>query len=212
MIIIFIALFCLLMIQTFFDLFSGPIYFILFLLLIVTTIRIIKQCKKYGIKSVFRMSHRGKTIQMNDYVEMMLHKLPGYHITKKIGDYLIQIENSGIFIFCCFKEEGMITGTMHDTYITCSIGKKQKKVTNPFLAFKHYMEQLEQELNFSINSYIVVGYRCQMHLNNLSIPFVFMKDVYYEMIGKHEKCLSNEQINEFSQKIDRWMSNNVNHS
>ena len=189
----------------------SPFFWIfLFLLTVSITVKVIKQCKKYGTKNVFRMKLKTKPIHMEDYVYMMLEKQDEPHSIQKLENSIFYLDKSDISIFTCFSEKGMITGNSKDEFLLCSSGKHQEKVKNPLLSIAEKVEMVSH-MDVYINSYLIVDNHCQFLVDRNEINVLFLKNVYYSMMKQHrEKKYTEEQFLIYKKQLEKLMSNNVN--
>lgn len=195
LIVIFLIIVC-------FHQFSFIMIPILFLFLLAFILKVYKQCKRYGIKKVFRMSYSKKKVDMLDYIDMMLNEIPRVHAIKRWNSFLIYIDYSNIYIFCSFYNKGTVLGNEMDDMLTCGSGRNKLYVKNPLIDFNNQIDYLENYFGENIQAYLVVPNRCQFLIKNNKIKILFLKDLYYEMIRHREKRYAKEQFLTLKEKLD----------
>lgn len=182
--------------------------FLILILVLLIAIKVRKQCVYFGKENVFRMTYTGKKIDIEDYVFMMLMQVPKKHFIEKFGHFIIYFCESGIYLFVCFKEKGIVTGSIEDEILTCSRGKSKVFIYNPLSSFMRQKRDLETYLDCSISPYLVVENHCQFLVKENMIPFIFLKNVYYDFLKKKEKLYTDEQLVMYHQKIVQYVKEN----
>ncbi len=186
--------------------------FILLLLIVPFIYKVRRQCKQYGVKNVFRMSYHGKSIEMNDYIYMMLNQNKDYHIIKQWEDKFLVLTEDGIYLFTWLYGRGIITGNVKDELLFLGSGKHKIQITNPLNQFQNLQEQLETIIDCSITAYLVIENHSQFLVPENKIETIWLKDVYNTMMKPKKKQYTIEQLLVYSQVVDKWLSNNVNNS
>lgn len=182
---------------------SFFVYPLLLFLFVLTGIRIIKECKKYGTKNVFSAFNKPNKITNFDYITMMLGRLDGHiHILEE-GTTILFIHTSGLYYFHYFNADGVITQISGQENFYQKNGNQQGVVFNFLPSMEEKIKLLEEKYQKQIKPYIVTNNSCSFHISTPeSFKVVHLIHIYYQMVQECKKQI-------YTQEEVEQMSNNV---
>lgn len=145
-------------ILTFLGLLSLPSFLFLFFipLIVAIIIKIIKECREYGRKSVLKLSFQGTPKDRKDVFLKSLESQINSQvfISKRDPKMLVIINTNGIYLYSFIQEEGVLLEKENVWYL--KNGRDIKEIKNPLIELKNEKKRLEEKLNMIVSAHVVL--------------------------------------------------------
>jgi len=187
--------------------------FIFLLLAFIIYIKVRREIKKYGPKSIFRAFHQYpiENEQLKLVKNLLLSKIKVQSLFEMNSEILVGITHSGIYIIKVLDSVGKISGDKKDSSFILK-GEKVEYVSNFFLELDTIEKDIKKQIkNVIIKKIIVKKGTCLIEVPYSKAYFVVgMHNFYYELqkLAK-EKLYTEEKIKELDLSLTHILSNNV---
>ena len=187
--------------------------FVLLLLFLIIYIKVRREIKKYGPKSIFRAFHQYPTEneQLKLVKNILLSKTKVYSLFEMDSEILVSITNSGIYIIKVLGAIGKISGDKKDSSLIVR-NEKVEYISNFFLELDNIEIDIKKQIkNINIKKVIVKKGTCLIEIPySKAYLIVGMQNFYYELEKlEKEKQYSLKKITEIDLNLSHILSNNV---
>lgn len=179
-------------------------FLFLFLLPIVTTmiIKIVLECRRYGKEKVLQFQFKGTPA---DRYDVFLNSLQSQvnsrvFITDKNDKMIMIVNRNGVYFYYFIQEEGILFEQENNWYV--KDGKETRKIENPVKKLEKEKNRVEEKLNRSINSFLVLDSYTLFQKGNKEYPILTItKASFYLCKTFLFDQLSEEEINKITKEI-----------
>lgn len=178
---------------------------IIIIVLVLTSIKIFIDYKKYG-KKVFSSFKKREDINIfKKTLEISIKSLNSYFRIIDIDkNTFILILESGIYVINLCDYQGMITGNIKDDKLTLKANtENEEKLDNPVFVVKKHIEKLNTQINSDISGYVLLKKGCLFSVLNRTDIKVIPSTAFYYHFSKlvSAKIYSKEQVDDLYEKI-----------
>lgn len=211
-ILVFIATFVAIVIYTIYY-FRWFALFIFLLLAFIIYIKVKREIKKYGPKSIFRAFHQypKENEQLKLVKNILLSKIKVQSLFELDSEILVCVTKSGIYLIKVLDSVGKISGGKKDSSLLLK-NEKVEYITNFFLELDTIETDMKKQIrNVMIKKIIIKKGTCLIEIPySKSYLVVGMHNFYYELQKlEKEKRYTDEIIQEFTSNLSHILSNNV---
>lgn len=211
-ILVFIATFVAIVIYTIYY-FRWFALFIFLLLAFIIYIKVKREIKKYGPKSIFRAFHQypKENEQLKLVKNILLSKIKAQSLFELDSEILVCVTKSGIYLIKVLDSVGKISGGKKDSSLLLK-NEKVEYISNFFLELDTIETDMKKQIrNVMIKKIIIKKGTCLIEIPySKSYLVVGMHNFYYELQKlEKEKRYTDEIIQEFTSNLSHILSNNV---
>lgn len=211
-ILVFIATFVAIVIYTIYY-FRWFALFIFLLLAFIIYIKVKREIKKYGPKSIFRAFHQypKENEQLKLVKNILLSKIKVQSLFELDSEILVCVTKSGIYLIKVLDSVGKISGNKKDSSLLLK-NEKVEYISNFFLELDTIETDMKKQIrNVMIKKIIIKKGTCLIEIPySKSYLVVGMHNFYYELQKlEKEKRYKDEIIQEFTSNLSHILSNNV---
>lgn len=187
--------------------------FIFLLLAFIIYIKVKREIKKYGPKSIFRAFHQypKENEQLKLVKNILLSKIKVQSLFELDSEILVCITKSGIYLIKVLDSVGKISGGKKDSSLLLK-NEKVEYISNFFLELDAIETDMKKQIkNVMIKKIIVKKGTCLIEIPySKSYLVVGMHNFYYELQKlEKEKRYTDEIIQELTSNLSHILSNNV---
>ncbi|MCI9234103.1 MAG: hypothetical protein HFH08_05895 [Bacilli bacterium] len=186
---------------------------ILFLLAFIIYIKVRREIKKYGPKSIFRAFRKYPTEneQLNLVKNVLISKIKVDLLFELESAFFIAVTKSGIYIIKVLNAEGKISGNTYDAKLVLK-GERTQLISNFFIELDNIEKDIKNKVkNIIVQKMIVKKGVCFLDISYSKSYLIFgMHNFYYELQKlQRKKCYTEEVIHELDLMLSDYLSNNV---
>lgn len=186
---------------------------IFLLLAFIIYIKVRREIKKYGPKSIFRAFHSYPTEneQFKLVKNILLSKIRVQSLFEMNSEILVSITHSGIYIIKVLDSVGKISGDKKDSSFILK-NEKVEYISNFFLELDTIEKDIKNQIkNVMIKKIIVKKGTCLIEIPYSKAYLVIgMHNLYYELQKQEkEKRYTEEKMKELDLSLSHILSNNV---
>lgn len=187
--------------------------FIFLLLAFIIYIKVKREIKKYGPKSIFRAFHQypKENEQLKLVKNILLSKIKAQSLFELDSEILVCVTKSGIYLIKVLDSVGKISGGKKDSSLLLK-NEKVEYISNFFLELDTIETDMKKQIrNVMIKKIIIKKGTCLIEIPySKSYLVVGMHNFYYELQKlEKEKRYTDEIIQEFTSNLSHILSNNV---
>lgn len=211
-ILVFIATFVAIVIYTIYY-FRWFALFIFLLLAFIIYIKVKREIKKYGPKSIFRAFHQypKENEQLKLVKNILLSKIKAQSLFELDSEILVCVTKSGIYLIKVLDSVGKISGNKKDSSLLLK-NEKVEYISNFFLELDTIETDMKKQIkNVMIKKIIIKKGTCLIEIPySKSYLVVGMHNFYYELQKlEKEKRYTDEIIQKLISNLSHILSNNV---
>lgn len=135
------------------------------IIIILILIKIVYHYVKYGYIGFGVFSVKGNIDYKKDLILLMIDKVPGYRKIINAKNYnsdLIMFDQSGIYLFKIFDQEGLVSGKCNNKNLILKKGKDSEElIDNPYIVLRDDEKELTLKYEeIKIKKYVVISNMC----------------------------------------------------